>query len=414
MMTPIRPAVGHEKPEIFIEPEVYYKIMHMIWECDTEVNGLARVERVGNRYHINDVAVLKQYVSGGYAEHDTDALLDFMLEQGEDAPNWVCQWHSHVNMGVFWSSQDEEAVAAMGDTAEWTISIVFNKKQDYKCRIDLFKPIPVKEIDCKLTVNDEIPDFSEWAKERKAAVVFPHTTKPHRKFRGGTQRSLGDGSPSMIDQDQEGRGKKIAYSIKFRDGKLPIDQRSFLNFKEEEELKEYLGFSWQDMDSLFTDDEMMILAYKEMVKEMMGGAQEDGVIIMPSKRERVAIALGYSPLPDENGIIIGDFTDEDINQLSDRLNLEAEEATDNFQSSDIPPEFPVEATPWDNDVTATMWEEVCSHYGQTRKQLEDAGVDDAEISYIYYNELHPEFNQKVRVGKTAKKRVKQLKKKLNA
>lgn len=165
--------------KIFILPEPRARIMAMVFECPTECNGVAKLELIDGKQTITQVEVLKQTVSGTTAEHDKDDLMRFFSERSEagDAHQWKVQWHSHVNMGTFFSGQDESAIQEIGNGgADWLVSLVFNKAGDYKARIDIFKPFAMKLEGVDLELIYEVDDYSEWAKAELAEKV---TTETH-------------------------------------------------------------------------------------------------------------------------------------------------------------------------------------------------------------------------------------------
>ena len=54
------------------------------------------------------------------------------------APQNVRAWvHSHARLGVFWSQQDEACIEGLANDA-CLISIVVNKKREFKARIDVW------------------------------------------------------------------------------------------------------------------------------------------------------------------------------------------------------------------------------------------------------------------------------------
>ena len=84
------------------------------------------------------------------------ALLTEIDERGEDIGGVRLWWHSHGDLGVFWSSTDEECAAGLANS-RYFVSIVVNKKGDIKCRVDLYEPLRVTMDE--LSVETVMPDF---------------------------------------------------------------------------------------------------------------------------------------------------------------------------------------------------------------------------------------------------------------
>ncbi len=155
----IRVLSGHETPvavpKVFIEQTAFQKIKCFVDLCEYEINGLGVVERENNSFIIKDVFTIKQFTddSGAYVKTDPKALNLFIYElvkSGGDASKVRFQWHSHANMPAFFSWEDVDTI---GDYMnDYMISSVHNKKGQYRCRLDLFKPFHLS-LEVPLFVN---------------------------------------------------------------------------------------------------------------------------------------------------------------------------------------------------------------------------------------------------------------------
>lgn len=107
--------------------------------CDIEISGFGHYS-VRNRNIIIDelFPLMKQVCTPAETEpHDISELYN-SPKLSKRINFW---WHSHVNMGVFWSGQDNSCIDQMGKTAMTSmISLVVNKKGEYRLRFDYFKP----------------------------------------------------------------------------------------------------------------------------------------------------------------------------------------------------------------------------------------------------------------------------------
>jgi hypothetical protein len=65
-------------------------------------------------------------------------MVDCILK-GIDTSKLKLWWHSHANMGVFWSTTDENTIKLFDNG--WMISLVGNKKGEILSRLDIYDPI---------------------------------------------------------------------------------------------------------------------------------------------------------------------------------------------------------------------------------------------------------------------------------
>lgn len=66
-------------------------------------------------------------------------LLTMLEAQGIDCRKLRCWTHSHGNMSVFWSGQDNDCISGLAN-GEWLLSLVVNKKHDTLLRLDQYYP----------------------------------------------------------------------------------------------------------------------------------------------------------------------------------------------------------------------------------------------------------------------------------
>lgn len=124
--------------DLFIKAEAKAKMEMYCDLSDGEIGWLAFVEKVGNSgYLITDCVLLKQEVNGTTTEIDPSALIEFWNETPvEEQCKIKCWGHSHVNMGVTPSGQDDSQMEYFKDGNPWFIRLITNKKREY--HIDIF------------------------------------------------------------------------------------------------------------------------------------------------------------------------------------------------------------------------------------------------------------------------------------
>lgn len=119
-------------PRVFYTPEVWSVIQLAIAHCEVEIGWLGLVRKHNETdYLVYDVFIPKQTVS--HTETDIDesamsALANEIFAAGEDPGNLYYWGHSHVNMGVQPSGQDEEQVAIYLDSLPVLIRGIYNKR----------------------------------------------------------------------------------------------------------------------------------------------------------------------------------------------------------------------------------------------------------------------------------------------
>ena len=100
-----------------------------------EVSGLARLNNEGV---VDDAIIFEQKASYANVEVDAGAIAKFFNDnKNEDQRQWIVQWHSHGDMGAFFSDVDVDNILASKNTDK-RISIVVNKRGEYALRLDFW------------------------------------------------------------------------------------------------------------------------------------------------------------------------------------------------------------------------------------------------------------------------------------
>jgi len=133
--------MSDSKPSVvYILPKINSRIMEYAQAATGEISGFGSINP-HNGIVDKLFPLMNQTCSGAETEINPEMILEF-IKSGQSARANVW-WHSHVNMGCFWSPTDNECIETLGQTMTSLLSIVVNKKREYKARFDLFRPIRV-------------------------------------------------------------------------------------------------------------------------------------------------------------------------------------------------------------------------------------------------------------------------------
>lgn len=134
-------APKHRTPDVMYTTEAWQTIRYIVAHCSAEVGWLGLVEYYedSNVYLVTDIFVPPQEVTGTTTEIESDAmaaLANDLLDQGLDTSKLYYWGHSHVNMGVSPSGQDERQLDEYLEHCPVFIRGIYNKRGDAK--VDVF------------------------------------------------------------------------------------------------------------------------------------------------------------------------------------------------------------------------------------------------------------------------------------
>jgi len=152
-----------------------------------EIGGMAIVKPVSgeDEYLISHPTILKQETSGGNCVLDKEALaeyyVDMALKHGNDVQ--FMWWHSHGNMGAFWSGTDTKTMDEYA-SGMWSVFLVVNIKEEYKFRVMVWKPQHMfvdTELEILGVTLKKIPDSVTKEVENKCSTHVWTTVKANGK-----------------------------------------------------------------------------------------------------------------------------------------------------------------------------------------------------------------------------------------
>ena len=166
----VPPTLVSQEFKIIYPQEIYDKIMYWVNRSILEVSGFCTVETNGPTIKVLDAFLLDE---GSSAETTISATkcaeLDERLEREGRPGALKLWWHSHVNMGVFWSGTDRQAMNELSQHG-WFSYTVFNKRYEHKSAVGLNQPFRLLLDDVKTEVFRILPDAmtAPWEQEYQA------------------------------------------------------------------------------------------------------------------------------------------------------------------------------------------------------------------------------------------------------
>ena len=231
---------GIDKPKVYFRRDALEKIKYFVDKCSVECSGFGTVEKHKGYYIVTDVMLLPQRNGATSTEIDAEDM-NRALYTLRNAPGELnFWWHSHVNMGVFWSGTDDATIKQIGEQG-WCLATVFNKKNEMRSAVFIKNAIPdpvfaqdlfLDELENHILANKpsqeilnawdaeykkNITDVEE--KERAAKKNYPASRHWDGAFSGNSlggtgnwkdeqfdfgavNRSLDDGAPSRFDRKE--------------------------------------------------------------------------------------------------------------------------------------------------------------------------------------------------------------------
>jgi len=164
-LTPCTTPLASRTMEVRYTPQVWQTISHIVDSQKLEVGWLGMVEEAEYGYLITDIFVPKQTVSAAETDIDENAMADLALElddAGYDISKLLYWGHSHVNMAVSPSGQDEKQVGEFLNNCPVFIRGIYNKRGESK--------VDVYDVE-RNVVHQCVPDLIDYPPLPDAALA---------------------------------------------------------------------------------------------------------------------------------------------------------------------------------------------------------------------------------------------------
>ncbi len=153
--------------EVLIHKESWDKIINYAKAAyvteKAEIGGMAVVTQdEDGDWTIENPVILPQEIAGTTCDLDKEELATYYTQMAmkyKDQKFRFCWWHSHHTMDAFWSGTDLSSIDEYGEgESDVSFALVVNLKEEYKCRISVWKPVEVHQ-DVDIKILDDTPEI---------------------------------------------------------------------------------------------------------------------------------------------------------------------------------------------------------------------------------------------------------------
>ncbi len=221
-VVPIKGATKYPaEPTINFTREAWVKQCHLVHKCPMEVGWFALVDydEADNSFTITELVIPNQEVTAAETDIGKEDLADAameLIEAGKDTSKMYAWFHSHVNMGVSPSGQDEYQVEDfledLADQPEVPAFIrgIQNKKGDLKLDVYYVQHgIAYQNVDFNV-IHDDDP---QWLKDIEGEITTKVTAKTYNNYNqygygvaGGQRHAAGKSQGANAAANKNNRG----------------------------------------------------------------------------------------------------------------------------------------------------------------------------------------------------------------
>src|SRR4030067_326100 len=163
---------------IQIDSKVCAQMETLVENIKTEVAGLllGEIDKDGQLF-IDELIIPDQEASTGDVDFKEEDMITIREELGDERWKRVMgHWHSHLAMGVFWSSTDDKLIEAFSRSRKKSVFIVSSLKNgnfELKGRIVLREPLFIDVDDVPINVINTDANLEEFLTSAKTKIRKP-------------------------------------------------------------------------------------------------------------------------------------------------------------------------------------------------------------------------------------------------
>lgn len=160
------------KPTIYFTLEAYRMVIGYVMASELECSMMGEVETHKNTFLVTKVHLPQQTRSAAFTKITHDGVASLLTNPSINPQKIKAWFHSHVNMGVTPSGQDEKQAQELMSDAEWFIRGIFNKRGEYS----LFIHWHGIDIEAKMDILYEVGLDIDALKAELESVTIKDTT----------------------------------------------------------------------------------------------------------------------------------------------------------------------------------------------------------------------------------------------
>lgn len=112
---------------IDLPQDLYDEIMYLVDKSPIEISGLGKCKFEDGVFKVLSLYLPSQENTSTSTDLDSDSVGKIEFESMKDEGHLNFWWHSHVNMGAFWSGTDTDTIEEYGRSG-FCLATVFNKR----------------------------------------------------------------------------------------------------------------------------------------------------------------------------------------------------------------------------------------------------------------------------------------------
>jgi len=255
-------SIEIEEPKLLIPLKSWQRLMSFVELCPIEISGFADVEydKKEKVYRVGEVYLLTQEASAAEVEMSEEDVSTFMLERIKQGATQMPRlwWHSHVNMGAFFSGVDDTAMEELKNDS-FFVGLVVNKSGEYKAIIKYCDPFEfyIKEVNIAIDyTKPSIPNVIKDEYQKK--VKLPEYEKEGKEGNGESH-----GKQIYVNGHQKDiftKGQALTLPVSFDKAYKRVKDLGLKRMWDEDSLEWYYydfknGNRWIDSEGLLLMDE---------------------------------------------------------------------------------------------------------------------------------------------------------------
>lgn len=211
--------------EVILTDYVWSRMRAYVDNCNEEISGLGKIEKVNGDFRIVDIALFEQKVSATHSDIEAEALAKFqvdLIRKGEDMGAWCFWWHSHAKMDVFFSGTDTGTIDASTDF-NYLVSLVTNHKHEFKARVDVFEHARLyKDIEVSIEESEDEDVIEACKAEIAEKVTRPSPIINYGKGKRVNYSNGYGGYNGDLDDDDDFLQSRFGFTSKGSGHNLPV------------------------------------------------------------------------------------------------------------------------------------------------------------------------------------------------